>query len=116
MNTEAIRIKFEAVSPPQKVFIFSDGDYYLDEMIVNPNTIQDFLTYRGMWRGYMQAVKDMETENENLRMFPDFKVPSECIARFIGQNDLIEALDKAALVASGFNECRDWFKANRGEL
>ena len=116
MNTEAIRAKFEDVETVEVLwggqiqYDKGDNKYYN----VGSAHFDDCDALNQRWAGYQQAVKDMEAENEKLRAFPDFKVPSECVARFMGHNDPLEALNKAALVACGFNECRDWFKAERG--
>ena len=117
MNTEAIRAKFESLpenSSLTLIYEYDDiGDRYLrrkDQYVTSESR-----EFTERWVGYQQAVKDMEAENKSLRAFPDFKVPSECVARFMGHNDPLEALNKAALVACGFNECREWFKARRGE-
>ena len=117
MNTEAIRKRFEGLPENSQLTIIYNydtiGDRYLNRKggFVTPESRE----FSERWIGYQQAVKDMEAENEKLRAFPDFKVPSECVARFMGHNDPLEALNKAALVACGFNECRDWFKAERGD-
>jgi len=80
------------------------NDYDLDSII---NHIAGLEAQLNVATKLLDERKD---EIERLKVWPDYKLPSDVVARFSGHNETVEALQKACLVAAGYNECREEIK------